>query len=283
MRSNVKDLIVKTFALPLLLAFAGACAAPSEPVAETPAPAPPAPVTFGDTYATPVEQAHGIDAWKGHEAVEANVVVNFGGNTAFDGKMLFTPDTSRVRMDVADGSTAIWDGSTAWVTPADSAFQGARFHLLTWPYFLAAPMKLRDPGTQMEDLGDLTLGETAYAGAKLTFGAGVGDSPDDWYILYRDPSSNVLHGMAYIVTFGSSLEKAEAEPHAITYGGFSEVGGVQIPQSWQFWMWSEEEGITGDPIGNVELTDVRFVTPAADAFAVPEGAREESLPPAPDA
>ena len=36
----------------------------------------------------------------------------------------------------------------------------------------------------------------------------TGDAPRDWYILYRDPQSDRLRAMAYIVTYG----KAPSDP-----------------------------------------------------------------------
>lgn len=269
-----------------LLLTAVACApAPetTEPEAETadaPAPAPEEPKTWADEFADPIEATHGADAWRGHEAVSMQGEVIFGGSPAFSGKILFTTDTGRVRMETEDGALAIWDGKTAWVSPADHEMQGARFHLLTWPYFLAVPFKLQDPGTELVDLGQYTLGETDYDAAKLTFDAGVGDTPEDWYIVYRDPATNVLHAMAYIVTFGKDTEAAEEEPHAIVYTDYREVQGVQVPHMWEFYNWSEEEGVFGDPIGTATLSEVTFLTPAEDAFTVPEDAREEGLPPA---
>jgi hypothetical protein len=192
--------------------------------------------------------------------------------------MLMKTDMSRTRFERADGAVAIWDGSDAWVAPASADFPRARFHVLTWPYFLSAPMKLTDPGTYLEPLGRRELQGETYTAAKLTFGPGVGDTPDDWYILYRDDVTNRLHAMAYVVTYGKTLDEAEAEPHAITYDVFEEIEGVQLATRWTFWLWSEAEGIHGEPIGSVALDDVEFVEPPADAFDVPEGAAKQELP-----
>ena len=114
--------------------------------------------------------------------------------------------------------------------------------------------------------------------ARLTFDSGVGDTPDDWYVVYRDAETNRLAGMAYIVTFGKDKSAAEAEPHAITYHDFEEVEGVMIPTRWQFWNWTQEEGIVGEPIGKVQLANPRFGWPRAEAFATPEGAAAQPLP-----
>ncbi len=232
----------------------------------------------GEDFVAPIERAHSLEAWRGQGAFRSGIAVRFGGNTILEGRMLMTPSMSRTRLDLASGASAIFDGEDVWVSPAGAEFPEARFHALTWPYFLSAPMKLRDPGARLEPLGSKTLRGDSFETAKLTFEPGTGDTPDDWYVLYRSPESDRLAAMAYIVTFGTSREEAEKEPHAVTYDEFTDVSGVPIPTRWTFWMWSEAEGIHGEPIGGVTLENPEFVTPDPKAFLLPENARKEELP-----
>lgn len=237
-------------------------------------------------FAGPIEAAHGAEAWRAAEAVSADVTVTFGGQTAVDGRFLFTPEVGRSRLELADGTVAVFDGESAWVSPASAELPQARFHLLTWPYFLAAPFKLRDPGSHLEDLGTLPLDGVDHPAARLTFDPGVGDSPDDWYVVYRDPETDRLAALAYIVTYGSTREQAEAEPHAITYHDFTATdSGALVSTTWRLWNWSEEEGVDGEPLGEIVVSEVQLVTPPAGAFDRPADAEEDPLPgePAPDA
>lgn len=253
---------------------------PADPAGDTTEPTTSAdqPEDPATAYARAIEEAHGLDAWSSKDAVSARIQLTFGGNQALDGRMIFTPDMTKARLDQGEASV-IWDGETAWVTPADAEFPRARFHVLTWPYFLAAPMKLRDPGTRLELLGAKAVDAKLHDAARLTFEEGVGDTPDDWYILYRDSRTNRLEAMAYVVTYGTRLEDANQEPHAIVYDDFQEVEGVMIPTTWEFRLWSEEKaGIYGDPLGQAKLSDVRFVTPEEGTFQVPDDAREVTLP-----
>jgi hypothetical protein len=231
-----------------------------------------------EDFVTPIERAHSAAIWRQKEAFQSGIVVRFGGNTILEGRMLTTPSMSRTRIENASGAVAIWDGNNAWVSPGAAEFPEARFHALTWPYFLSAPMKLRDPGARVEPLGGKELRRERFETAKLAFDPGVGDTPDDWYVLYRSPESGRLHAMAYIVTFGTSREDAEKEPHAVTYDEYVNVDGVPIPTRWTFWMWNEAQGIHGEPIGEVTLENPSFVAPEASAFAVPADARKEELP-----
>lgn len=241
--------------------------------------APTAERSFAADFAEPIETAHGEDAWERAEAVSAELSVSMGGNQILAGRMLFTPEVGKARLEVADGTVAVFDGERAWVSPAAAELPQARFHLLTWPYFLAAPFKLRDPGSHLEDLGTRPLDGVEHPAARLTFDPGVGDSPDDWYLVYRDPATDRLAAMAYVVTYsGRSAEEAGAEPHAITYHDFEQVDGATLPTTWRLWNWSEEQGIHGDPLGEVVLTDLAFVTPPADTFDRPVDAEEDPLP-----
>ncbi len=262
------------FALALTLLGAAGCQSqsppePAEPVETTDA---------GEDFVSPIERAHAFEIWRQKQALQSDIVVRFGGDTILEGRMLTTPSMSRTRLDLASGAVAIWDGEDVWVSPAGADFPRARFHALTWPYFLSAPMKLRDPGARVAPSDARELRGERFETAKLSFDAGIGDTPGDWYVLYRSPESGRLAAMAYIVTFGTSQEEAEKEPHAITYDEFADVEGVPIPTRWTFWMWSEEQGIHGEPIGDVTLQSPAFVTPPEGAFTLPEDVRKEELP-----
>jgi hypothetical protein len=257
---------------PLGLLFA-AVAAGLAPGATLSAQAPPAP-----EFAAAVEAAHGRPAWNAAKALQARVSVTFGAKLALSGTMLFRTNLAASRIELEDGTVAVFDGTAAWVAPATSKLEGARFHLLTWPYFVALPMKLRDPGSHLRPLGERVLRGKKYAAARLTFDSGVGDTPEDWYVLYREPSSGRLAAAAYIVTYGKSAAAAAKEPHAITYDDYVSVGGTTIATTWTFWTWSEKGGITGEPVGRGKLSDLALVEPGPSAFARPADARENKLP-----
>ena len=238
---------------------------------------------YGRQYAQAVAQAHGAATYYAHRAIQADIKVEFGGKPMLDGTMLFETSGSGARLDLLDGTAVVFDGRDAWVSPADSPFQGARFHVLTWAYFLAAPMKLADPGTHLQDHGPRYLRGKVYSAARLTFDPGIGDSPDDWYLLYVDSASHELRAMAYIVTYSTDKAEAEKKPHAITYDGLINVGDdlavpARMATQWTFWEWSADKSIYGQPIGRAQLSNVRFVEPSPEAFTKPDDARVDALP-----
>ena len=234
---------------------------------------------FAAGFAGPIEAAHGLAAWRSHKAIQADFDVEFDGKPALACTMLLDISDGRVRMELADGTLLVFDGHSAWVSPAQSAMEQARFHLLTWTYFMASPMKLRDPGSHLAPLDPMPLHGQHIPAAKLTFDAGVGDSPDDWYILYRNPASQRLAALAYIVTYGGvPAEDAEKEVRAITYDDFQVAGGVMLATRWSFWMWNAQEGTHGPPLGQARLTNIKFINPQPDAFKKPADARLDGPP-----
>ena len=150
-------------------------------------------------------------------------------------------------------------------------------HFFSWTYFFAFPHKLSDPGTSWSATSELKWGEANAETAKLTFGSGIGDSPDDWYVVYKEPETNLLAGAAYIVTFGKGVAKAEKDPHAVKYNKYTVVDGVQVPTSFTINNWNKEDGYL-DELGQVEISNVKFVDPSDQLFSKPENAVLVNMP-----
>ncbi|MEL7089876.1 MAG: DUF6503 family protein, partial [Planctomycetota bacterium] len=228
-----------------------------------------------------IEDAHAAATYENQAAVQSDIVIDFGP-MHLEGTMWFTPSMSKVRLELNDGTTIVYDGTAAWLSPADAAVPGppARFHVLTWPYFVAVPYKLNDPGTNHADVGVKTVRDEneKLPGVKITFDAGVGDTPDDWYMAFADPDTGRLTALSYIVTYGTPLEEASKKPSIALYDDFVEVDGVPFATTWTFHYWDPESGITGDPKGSAKLSNISFVTPPADAFKKPEDATEAKAP-----
>jgi hypothetical protein len=133
------------------------------------------------------------------------------------------------------------------------------FDLKTWAYFLKAPYKLNDPGTKISGEGAANMKGRSYDTAKLTFASGTGDTPDDWYMLYRNPESDRLQAMAYIVTAGKTVEEANKDPHAISYDDFEVIDGIPVAANWNFWGWNAAKGFSEETIGEARLSNIQFV------------------------
>jgi hypothetical protein len=219
-----------------------------------------------------VEKAHNAKAFLKHKAVAFDIEVSFNGKTALKGTMTTQTNSGKIKLDLGKGLVVYFDGKDVFLTPSAADYKRARFDILTWQYFFCAPFKLRDNGVNIKaDIDRLNDGR-AYPTAKMTFGAGIGDSPNDWYILYRNAQTNQLDGMAYIVTFGG--KKADGQtPNAITYKEWTTLDGVPFPAKWQFTDWQEAKGFT-KVRGEATIRNVRWVENTEGVFVVPSDSKK---------
>lgn len=230
---------------------------------------PPQPLSFSEN----IEEAHNKAAFRMNEAVSFDIDLQFGGKQRLKGKVSMTTNSSRVRVDKADGSSIIYDGEHIAMTPESASAEGARFDIFTWQYFFALPFKLTDPGTVWEEGAMKTLDSVQYQTAKLSFKINVGDSPDDWYVIYQDPETKFLKAAAYIVTFNVEKKEAEQNPHAIVYSDFEAVDQVSVARTWSFHNWNESEGF-GEKLGEAKISNLQFFTPEADHFKIPKNSKK---------
>jgi hypothetical protein len=222
-----------------------------------------------------LEKAHGLNAWRAKQAFSCDL--SSDGETPIQGTLTFTTDGSRSRIDLADGIKLIFDGEHAWVWPAPAMTRVSmpRFHLRNWPFFIAAPFRLHDSGITIREGDTLPLGGRSIPTLRLDRSeVGFGN---DWYILYPDPENGRLRAVAYLSTYGKRPGET-SDARAIVYSDFVTIEGVTLPSRWTLYKWSEEAGITGDPIGRASLKNIQFITPPAGFFNKPADAKEDPPP-----
>jgi len=263
-------------AVPTLAALALASAAAAVPARRMVTTQTPAEVQ-GASFSDRVAVAHAADAWNAHQAVQARIKVEWGGQEILSAFMTTSPDASMSRLRVSDGSVVVNDGENTWVAPATSLFRRAKWHATAWPYYLAAPYKLGEKGGRLRFLGRQTWLGSELAAARLTFLPEAGGAPSDWYVAYREEGSDMLAGLAYEVPVGGTSADMVDEPHAVVYSDWQDVDGVPVPMSWTFYQWNMDDGPHGEPIGHVTLSDVHFVTTDVTTFQRPGNARAEAM------
>ncbi|MEQ8909238.1 MAG: DUF6503 family protein [Vicingaceae bacterium] len=270
---------IQNISVLLSIAFAIACGSQEKKSTETTQEQEPkqeVKLTESEQLISEVESAHLTEKYSSQEVIQFDMHLIFRGKTRFKGKISMTPNGGLVRMEDSI-KTMIWDGQMAYISPDTSSYAKARFDLLTWSYFFAAPYKLNDPGTQKEFLGNKNLNGEKYPAFKLSFEGGVGDSPDDWYIVYQDSKTDLLAAMAYIVTYSKSQEKAEQDPHAITYEAYTEVEGIPFATQWNFWTWNEA-GELHKLLGEAQISNIQFTKKAEGLFQPPAQSRQVEKP-----
>ncbi|MFO8147380.1 MAG: DUF6503 family protein [Gillisia sp.] len=223
-------------------------------------------------FAQNIENAHNKETWNSNKAVAFDIDLTFGGNPRFSGKITSLTNSTKIRIDKKDGTKLIYDGEEVFLCPKIAEEKGARFDMFTWQYFFALPFKLTDPGTNWELMEPQQIEGGSFNRAKLTFENQIGESPKDWYVIYQEPETELLHAAAYIVTFGTETEKAEENPHLIVYKDYIVMDGVPFATTWTFHNWNENDGI-GEQIGQAKLSNINFFNPEDKLFAKPEDSK----------
>ncbi len=140
-----------------------------------------------------------------------------------------------------DKFTLGFDGEKVWLAQDSTYYQPqrARFYHNLMFYFYAMPFVLGDDGITYSDAPALEFEGVSYPGTKISFGAGVGDAPDDEYIVYSNPTTHQMEWLAYTVTYGKN-EKSDRFSY-IKYDQWTTVNGLQLPTALQWY--KVEDGV----------------------------------------
>lgn len=217
---------------------------------------------------------HNIRDFYGKDIISFEIQLTFNGIERLNATIYSRTNSSKVKVEKADGTVILFDGEEVYITPDSALYKGARFDALTWSYFALAPFKFADEGTNWGEAKQLPLREEndPMQSIKLSFENGVGDAPDDWYQVYVNPETGLLEAMAYIVTFGDTpREEAGKNPHAITYSDYQSVQGAILAGKWKFYNWSKEAGL-GEQLGEATITNIQFIDEPEDLFTLGTGA-----------
>lgn len=215
-----------------------------------------------------IEKAHKKSDFLQQEAVQFDIDLTFGGKPRLKGQITILTNSSKARIDLADGNQIYIVKDSVFHSPELDSSK-VRFDAFTWNYFMLFPYKLSDPGTKWSNPESLALGDVSYQTQQLSFQDGTGDAPDDWYIIYPNPKTHLIDVTAYIVTAHKDKAKAEENPHAIKYSDYVDVNGIPLATTWTFWEWSKASGISNE-IGRATLSNIQFTTVEESTFKWPD-------------
>lgn len=222
------------------------------------------------------EAQGGLAKWKSYGSVEFDLVWTSAKGTIKD-HQLFNLHSREGLITSANYSLGTSKGEV-WIQPNAAALGGKppRFYMWTPFYFFGMPFVFADPGTMQEALGKKTFQGHEYDAIKVTFKKGTGDTPEDFYVAYVDPSSGQLKLVSYVVTYpmmrkGKPID--QLEQHAIVFQEWQEAAGLKVPKIAPFYVW-KNENIEGEPLATLEFSNVHFSEKAPDGskFAKPDGA-----------
>ena len=181
-----------------------------------------------------IEGHGGFEAWSSAPTVSFECTfLPAGAPSALVSREVIEQGTRRAYIDYPGSEMRVaWDGERAWSKEWSGPYPPRLMALMNY-YFLNLPWLTLDPGVFLGDPETARLWDdpTEYVTIKMTFGEGVGDTPDDYYVLYINPTTHLLKACRFIVTYAEILpDGVESTPdHILVYDEFETVDGLTVP------------------------------------------------------
>ncbi|MEW4922565.1 hypothetical protein [Algibacter sp. 2305UL17-15] len=166
-----------------------------------------------------------------------------------------------------------YNGKDVWLKNKDTAqYKGKpKFYYNLMFYFYAMPFIVGDDGIKYEASKPLEFEGQTYPGIKISYESGVGESPEDEYIVYYNKDSHKMEWLAYTVTYFSK-EKSK-EWHFIKYSNWQNVDGLIVPKTLTWY--NVENNLPVSKRNDLEFINIRLSKekPEASMFEAPVGAK----------
>ncbi|WP_397363252.1 DUF6503 family protein [Olleya sp. R77988] len=217
---------------------------------------------------TKVFNAHGgIDLWKLMKSLEYT-------QTKPDGKeVTITNLVNRKALIDATNYSIGFDGKQPWLlNKTNQAYKGydPKFGYNLMFYFYAMPFIMSDDGIDYSETEPLVFEGVTYPGIKITYQSGVGETPEDQYLLFYNPETYIMEWLGYTVNFVPGIDTKEF--HFRRYNDWQEVNGLLVPKSITGYGYKNDKPTT--PKAPNVFTDVKInkVAPNNSLFEKPEKA-----------
>lgn len=147
-----------------------------------------------------------------------------------------------------------YTGEKAWALGKRTGFAAMPPRLTAWRNFFLfnIPFIVYDAGVHIknEGTGNLPGSSQNYLRLRMTFDAGVGDTPKDYYTLYIHPEHFRLEAAEYIMTYPNMTQKT---PHLLVFNGYTQVNGFTVPTGYHLYNKSDMKRLH-----TAEISDWRF-------------------------
>ncbi len=199
----------------------------------TPTPEVKQPETGREVVARMIEAHGGLEKWRSAATVSFEAcLLPVGAASPLVHRVAVEQGSRRAYLDFPEmGARISWDGEKAWSENWQGPFPPRFFALLSY-YFMNLPWLAADPGVNLSEPGTGTLWDdpTEYITVKMTFGPGVGDTPEDYYILHIDPDSYRLRAAELTVSYAAVLPPdIDVMTEVIVYEESATVDGLAVP------------------------------------------------------
>lgn len=208
-----------------------------------------------------IEAHGGLSRWYGNGPIQFHFNYQpLDGNIPRNTIQISDNWSAKARQKIATDTSLQfgWDGQQAWALPDTSKIPfDARFWALTPYYFVGIPFVLADEGVYLEEAGQDNLEGITYDLVKVTFGEGVGDAPDDYYVIYLHPESHLVGAYRYVVSYPAYFPEGGHTPEKImVLDGKQVVEEIVFPEGYRTFMWKDEKA--GEHVTNITLSDIHF-------------------------
>jgi hypothetical protein len=262
--------------VPLLIALLTTfgCAAPGPETAP--------PETGSDVVAKMIAAHGGLEKWRSAPTVSFQDTFSYAGEAPpRTSRVVVDQQARRAHLDFPEtGARISWDGEKVWSEKWQAPVPPRFLALLSY-YFLNLPWLAADPGVRLSEPGRGKRWDmpTEYITVKMTFEPGVGDTPDDYYLLFIDPESYQLRASEYTVTYADILPPGVEElKDVIVYEDFTTVNGLVVPARAP--IYEEDQSL----VGTFEWREVSFSEPFDESrMEMPAGAVVDTSSPSPPA
>ena len=245
------------FLLPILLFFIGCQTPTSNTVEEV-------------TYQAPKHHSESINAvFSAHGGYEQWSNMKTLSYDRGDERTITNLQNRKIRLET-DERVIGFDGTDVWIAPDTLDTERIRFFHNLYFYFFSMPFVVGDDGASYESVPPRILQGKEYYGVKVSYGAGVGDAPDDNYIIWYDPDTFLMEWLMYTVTYRSG--EPSDKYSLIRYDDWKEVEGLLLPT---FLQWYTYEDTVGEPRGDgARFSNINLapLPPSDSLFAMPEQA-----------
>ncbi|MCB0462471.1 MAG: DUF6503 family protein [Flavobacteriaceae bacterium] len=219
---------------------------------------------YPETISKMFDAHGGIDAWNTMEHLYYEIEKP-EANDIYDVVL-----KSRKSLIASEHHLLGFDGDNVWLKNLDTVTykSNPKFYYNLMFYFYAMPFVLGDDGIHYAEAEPLEFEGETYYGVSISYEVGVGESPEDEYILYYNPETFKMEWLGYTVTYFSK-EKSK-EFHFIKYGDWQEVNGLLLPKTLSWYNYENSMPTTFR--NNVNFLNVKLSKelPQEDMFKVPD-------------
>lgn len=216
---------------------------------------------------TKVFEAHGgLDVWNSMQLLEFTMPKKNGD------EVTITDLKNRKSLITMPEHSIGFDGENVWVlNKGEKKYKrNPRFYYNLMFYFYAMPFILADDGIIYSEAKPLEFEGKTYPGIRISYDAGVGESPEDEYVLYYNPETYKMQWLGYTVTFFT--KEKEKELHFRRFSDWQEVNGLMLPKTMVRYKYKDNLPTTEHSKNRFTNIKLSIEKPKSELFDVPEGA-----------